>query len=160
MERVVYDRMAELDERHWWYRARRQILAALIRRKLKLAPGARILEIGCGTGHNVLMLKEFGEVDAIEIDEAARTLATERLGKPGGSAPLPELTGGEDGGYDLVAILDVLEHVPEDQAAMESIARKLRDSRNRGRPSALVGEPALCAAARPAFGGAFAVAGP
>ena len=126
MERVVYDRMAELDERHWWYRARRQILAALIRRKLKLAPGARILEIGCGTGHNVLMLKEFGEVDAIEIDEAARTLATERLGKPVGSAPLPELTGVEDGRYDLVAILDVLEHVPEDQAALESIARKLK----------------------------------
>ena len=26
MERIVYDRMAALDTRHWWYRARRDIL--------------------------------------------------------------------------------------------------------------------------------------
>ena len=67
MERIVYDRMAELDERHWWYRARREILADLIRRKIPLSPGARILEIGCGTGHNLMMLRRFGSVDGIEI---------------------------------------------------------------------------------------------
>ncbi len=126
MERVVYDRMAELDERHWWYRARRRILSDLIERRIKLPPEARILEIGCGTGHNVLMLKRFGEVDAIEIDEAAREIARERLGKEVGAAPLPELTGVQDARYDLVAILDVLEHVDADRQALVSIARKLK----------------------------------
>jgi SAM-dependent methyltransferase len=126
MERVVYDRMAELDGLHWWYRARREILAKLIERKVALPKKARILEIGCGTGHNVLMLKRFGEVDAIEIDSAARAVATERLGKAVGSAPLPELPGVADGAYDLVAILDVLEHVEADREALESIARKLK----------------------------------
>ncbi|HMC91582.1 MAG TPA: SAM-dependent methyltransferase, partial [Allosphingosinicella sp.] len=52
MERIVYDRMAELDSRHWWYVARRDILAELIRRKVPLPADPRILEIGCGTGHN------------------------------------------------------------------------------------------------------------
>jgi SAM-dependent methyltransferase len=126
MERVVYDRMAELDGLHWWYRARREILAALIVRKLRLPADAKILEIGCGTGHNVLMLKRFGEVDAIEIDPAARALASKRLGKAVGSAPLPELPGVEDGRYDMVAILDVLEHVEADREALMSIARKLK----------------------------------
>jgi SAM-dependent methyltransferase len=126
MERIVYDRMAQLDERHWWYRARRHILAELIRRKIALPADARILEIGCGTGHNLEMLQRFGRADGIEIDPAARALAEQRLGRPIGSAPLPALTGVEDGAYDLVAILDVLEHVEEDQAALESIARKLR----------------------------------
>jgi SAM-dependent methyltransferase len=126
MERVVYDRMAELDERHWWYRARRDILADLIARKIRLADGAHILEIGCGTGHNLEMLQRFGRADGIEIDPAARTLAEQRLGRPIGSAPLPELTGVEDGAYDLVALLDVLEHVEEDEAALASIARKLK----------------------------------
>lgn len=126
MERVVYDRMAELDELHWWYRARRDILASLIERRIGLPGDARILEIGCGTGHNVMMLKRFGEVDAIEIDEAARTIASERLGKPVGSAPLPELTGIADGAYDMIAILDVLEHVEADRNALESMARKLK----------------------------------
>ncbi len=50
MERVVYEQMAELDERHWWYRARREVLAALIRRRVGPPRHAKILEIGCGTG--------------------------------------------------------------------------------------------------------------
>jgi SAM-dependent methyltransferase len=126
MDRRVYDRMAELDERHWWYRARRGILADLIRRKIALPPEARILEIGCGTGHNLEMLQGFGRADGIEIDPAARAMAEQRLGRPIGSAPLPGLSGVEDGAYDMVAILDVLEHVEEDRAALESIARKLK----------------------------------
>ena len=126
MDRRVYDRMAELDERHWWYRARRGILTDLIRRKIALPADARILEIGCGTGHNLEMLQGFGRADGIEIDPAARAVAERRLGRPIGSAPLPELTGVEDGAYDMVALLDVLEHVEEDQAALVSIARKLK----------------------------------
>jgi SAM-dependent methyltransferase len=126
MERIVYDRMAELDSRHWWYRARREILAGLIRRRIRLPENPRILEIGCGTGHNLVMLKRFGRVDAVEIDPAARAIASGRLGHAVMDAPLPALTGVEDRAYDLVAILDVLEHVEADREALESIARKLR----------------------------------
>ena len=126
MERIVYDRMAELDDRHWSYRARRAILATLIARRLRLPANPRILEIGCGTGHNLEMLQRFGTADGIEIDPAARALAAERLGRPIGDAPLPALNGVEDGAYDLVAILDVLEHVEADKEALESIARKLK----------------------------------
>ena len=68
MERVVYDTMAKLDDRHWWYRARREVLAAIIRRLAEPAKGAQLLEIGCGTGHNLAMLGEFGHVDALELD--------------------------------------------------------------------------------------------
>jgi SAM-dependent methyltransferase len=126
MERIVYDRMAELDSRHWWYRARREILAELIRRRIPLPDDPRILEIGCGTGHNLVMLKRFGRVDAVEIDAAARAIASARLGHAVMEAPLPALTGVEDRAYDLVAILDVLEHVEEDCEALASIARKLK----------------------------------
>ena len=59
MERVVYRQMAELDQRHWWYRARREVLADLIRREAMPPPDAHILEIGCGTGHNLEMLAGF-----------------------------------------------------------------------------------------------------
>ena len=126
MERVVYDRMAEHDTSHWWYRARREILADYLARWGDLPKDARILEIGCGTGHNLPMLGRFGEVDAIEIDETARGFASERLGKPVGSAPLPELSGVERGAYDLVAVLDVVEHVEDDVAALEAMAKCLK----------------------------------
>lgn len=126
MDRVVYDRMAAHDTTHWWYRARREILSDYLERWGNIPSGARILEIGCGTGHNLPMLAQFGDVDAIEIDETARTFASERLGKPVGSSPLPELTGVAPGSYDLVAVLDVVEHVEDDVAALKAMATALK----------------------------------
>ena len=126
MERVVYRQMAELDQRHWWYRARRKVLADLIRREAMPPAGANVLEIGCGTGHNLPMLGQFGKIDAVELDEEARAIAEERLGRSVMSAPLPELAGVPDRHYHLIAALDVIEHIDDDAAALATIAAKLR----------------------------------
>jgi len=126
MERVVYQQMAELDERHWWYCARRKVLADLIRREVKPPAHARILEIGCGTGHNLAMLGEFGEVDGLELDEEARAISEKRLGRKVMSAPLPELAGVPLRHYDLVGAFDVIEHIDDDAAALASIASRLK----------------------------------
>ena len=121
MDRVVYDRMAAHDSTHWWYRARRDILQDYLVHFGDLPRDARILEIGCGTGHNLPMLARFGEVDAIEIDPAARAIAGERLGKRVGAAPLPALPGVPRGHYDLIAVLDVVEHIEDDVAALKAM---------------------------------------
>jgi len=126
MERVVYRQMAELDQRHWWYRARRRVLADLIRREVRPPANARILELGCGTGHNLPMLGEFGELDALELDEEARSIAEQRLGRTVMSSPLPELAGVPDRHYDLIAALDVIEHIDDDAGALDAIAAKLK----------------------------------
>jgi SAM-dependent methyltransferase len=126
MERIVYEQMAELDQRHWWYRARREVLAALIRREAQPPANARVLEIGCGTGHNLAMLGEFGSVDALELDDEARAVAEQRLGKSVMSAPLPELAGVPERHYDLIGAFDVIEHIDDDQAALASIAARLK----------------------------------
>jgi SAM-dependent methyltransferase len=126
VDRAVFDRMAEQDQIHWWYVARRKILAALIAREADLPDDARILEIGCGTGHNFEMLKGFGRLDALEVDEGARALARTRLGHEVGDAPLPGLPGVPDGAYDLIALLDVLEHVDNRAESLRSIAAKLK----------------------------------
>lgn len=126
MDRIVYDRMAAHDSTHWWYRARRDILADYLTRYGGLQDEARILEIGCGTGHNLPMLAKFGHVEAIEIDPAARAIASERLGRPVGDAPLPALPGVERGAYDLVAVLDVVEHIADDVAALAAMRTLLK----------------------------------
>ena len=126
MERVVYQQMAELDDRHWWYRARRRILAELIRREAQLPSNARILEIGCGTGHNLAMLGQFGHVDGLELDDEARALSEKRLGRKVMRSPLPGLSEVPDAGYDLIGAFDVIEHIDDDDDALAAIATKLR----------------------------------
>ena len=126
MERVVFDRMAELDQDHWWFLARRRILEALIKRVVRPPQKAKVLEVGCGTGHNLAMLGKFGKVEASELDRCARALASKRLGRKVKEAKLPDLTMFERNGYDLIALLDVLEHVPDDLASLRAIHMRLK----------------------------------
>lgn len=126
MERVLYEQMAELDQVHWWYVARRKVLEKLIERRAPVPAEARILEVGCGTGHNLEMLERFGTVDAIEVDSEARRMAEQRLGRKISSARLPQLRGIERGAYDLVAALDVVEHIDDDRATIATLAQCLK----------------------------------
>jgi SAM-dependent methyltransferase len=126
MERAVFDRMAELDQDHWWFRARRRILKRLIERVVRPPQKARVLEVGCGTGHNLAMLGRFGKLEACELDRCARALAAKRLGHRVKNAKLPDLSMFERNAYDLIALLDVLEHVPDDIASLRAIHRRLK----------------------------------
>jgi len=125
MERRVYERMAEIDRDHWWFVGRRKILTALIERFRPKAGPLRILEVGCGTGSNIAMLQQFGSVDAVEPDDRARAFAAKRTGIAIKGGYLPEVPL-EDSYYDLIVLLDVLEHIPDDRAALIALRPKLR----------------------------------
>lgn len=125
MERHTYDRMRALEQTHWWYAARRQILAGEIAR-LPLPADARIVEVGCGAGGNLELLSGFGRVQAVEPDPDSRAYAQARSGLTiqGGLLPdgLPDL--GEL--FDLVAAFDVVEHVDDDAGAIAALAGQLK----------------------------------
>ena len=53
-------------------------------------------------------------------------MAEKRLGRTVLSSPLPALEGVPDDTYDMVAALDVVEHIPDDKAALEGISRVLK----------------------------------
>jgi len=125
MDRAAYDRMAEIDRDHWWFVARRRIVTALIERHRPKAGPLRILEVGCGTGSNIAMLQGFGTVDAIEPDDGARALAEARSGLSIKGGYLPDGVMLHDGAYDLIVLLDVLEHIPADRAALATLKAKL-----------------------------------
>jgi SAM-dependent methyltransferase len=106
--------------------------------RLGLAPGDRLLDLGCGAGrHAFEALRRGARVVAFDYDEAelkdvaAMAAAMDQAGDippPGGRAttlgdatrlPFP------DGSFDRIIAAEVLEHIPDDEAAVRELARVL-----------------------------------
>lgn len=74
------------------------------------------------------MLSTFGDVDAVEHDAGARTIAAQRSGLEVLPCTLPHDLPVSDYTYDLIALLDVLEHIDDDQATLTSLREKLANA--------------------------------
>ena len=123
MEIEAYQLMASHEALHWWFVGRRAIIDGLLDR-LPLDAEARILEAGCGTGGNLYLLQGRGRVSAFEPHPAGIDIARSR--NPGVEildGELPDRLPFADGTFDLVVVLDVLEHVEQDNAALQSLIR-------------------------------------
>jgi SAM-dependent methyltransferase len=114
------------DRRHWWFRGRRAVLRAVLGRLLPVRP-ARLLELGCGSGNMLEMLSEFGEAVGVEANPllvgAARAAGLDaRRGTLPGDQPVPRQWA------DAVLMLDVLEHLDDEAAALATAGRALAPS--------------------------------
>jgi SAM-dependent methyltransferase len=127
MDPLVYQRMASHEDVHWWFVARRMVISRLIDRFVKHDRNLKILEVGCGTGGNLGMLKRFGTVTATECDETARGIASRKHDIEIRDARLPDLGGLPENKFDLVLLLDVLEHVEDDLGALKGLASRHSD---------------------------------
>lgn len=125
MDRAVFDRMAAQEEVHWWFAARREILSTVIDRLVDPAPGARVLEAGCGTGGNLGMLEAFGQVRAFELDADARATAEAKSGLAVQEGALPDAVPFEVETFDLIGLFDVLEHVEDDEGSLATLRSRL-----------------------------------
>jgi cyclopropane-fatty-acyl-phospholipid synthase len=95
----------------------------LVARKLALAPGMRVLDVGCGWGTFAMhAAAQYGvSVVGVTVSRAQATLARKRVGEAGLS-DLVEIRAQDyrdvaDGPYDAVASIGMAEHVGADQLA-------------------------------------------
>lgn len=127
MDTKLYDAHAQLDDEHWWFVGRRAVVREALQRHLRPVLGTRrILDAGCGTGGNLSMLREFGEVTGLELEQKAVEAARARAG---GSARvlqggIPEgLPPGET--FDVITLFDVLEHLDDPIGAVSALRERL-----------------------------------
>ncbi|MBS3758926.1 MAG: class I SAM-dependent methyltransferase [Desulfobacterales bacterium] len=106
---------------------------------LRISPGDRILDMGCGSGRHACRVNEFEKVTVIGVDASfddvrearGRLMYHEAIGAHGGGSwgcavgnilalPFPEAS------FDLVICAEVMEHIPDDARAAEQVMRVLK----------------------------------
>jgi len=111
----------QAEDRHWWYRGRRQVLEQVIA-ALALPRQARILDAGCGSGRNMIELARRGTVTGVELSDTSVGLARARHAGDVISGSVLQMPFAS-ASFDLAVCLDVLEHLEDDGAALRELRR-------------------------------------
>jgi SAM-dependent methyltransferase len=130
MQQHTYAIMRRVEESHWWFVGRRQIIRSFLERLFRDVKASEhstvnILDVGCGTGANLEMLSEFGVAEGVDVSTEALSFCQARglqNVKLGAAEALPY----EDDSFDLVTGLDVVEHLDDDLAGLKEMRRILR----------------------------------
>jgi len=125
------DVASKYDE--WYQRAEGKYADALeeelFQRLVQPQWGQSLLEVGCGTGHNLEFFMELGlDVTGIDPSEPMLRIAARRLGS-GVRLSLGEASelGFDDNSFDIVALITLLEFIPDPAGAIIEAARVARE---------------------------------
>jgi 2-polyprenyl-3-methyl-5-hydroxy-6-metoxy-1,4-benzoquinol methylase len=126
METFMYRDFDRLEDQHWWFAGRRQVVAAFLETRLGASRGLKILDVGCGTGGMLPMLARWGQVSAFDpVDEAVQAaMARAPAGARVWKGEIPDAVPA-DHSFDLVTAFDVLEHLDDPVGAVARIKAAL-----------------------------------
>ena len=115
LEEAYAAQYARLYASHWWWRAREEVVVAEVERILGSGERSRaaILDVGCGDGLIFPRLAPLGDVEGVEPD---RRLVTGQADGPIHVMPFESFDPGRS--YDVILMLDVLEHLPDPAGAL------------------------------------------
>lgn len=117
-----YKEYYELERSNWWFTARLEILKSGIAILFADRNDLKILNIGVATGATSVMLEQFGTVKSVEYDEVCYEFVKENLKIDIEQGTILDLQFAENT-FDLVCAFDVVEHVENDQLAVNEMIR-------------------------------------
>lgn len=125
MEKKEYKIISDVQEDHWWWLGRQNIIEDLIQKRIPTSNKLKIADVGCGYGANIPMLKKYGHVTGLDTSKDAIDSIKKRW--PSEVDALvwqsPENISRQ---FDLMVFADVLEHIPDDKATADWIFRHLK----------------------------------
>jgi ubiquinone/menaquinone biosynthesis C-methylase UbiE len=117
------------EERHFWFRGFRRFVAPLLAEAVKGVKEPRILDAGCGTGRNLVMLDAFGRPVGVDLNALGLSFAARKGRRTVARATVTDLPF-SDRSFDLVTSFDVLYALDDEQEerAFVEMARVLKPS--------------------------------
>jgi SAM-dependent methyltransferase len=127
-----FDVLTDMQQRHFWYRGRHRFLAAEVRRSLPIAQrtGCRVMDLGAGCGGWIAHVSRIGLFPGAELalgDSSLTALRGARLHTNANVScfQIDLLDLGFDARWDAMFLLDVIEHLDDDLAALQNAYRAL-----------------------------------
>lgn len=118
MEKYIFDEMAELETSHWWFCARRDIISQVLNKYIRDRNNLRILDVGCGTGSYLKLLKKFGQVLGLEPNKSMAEYC-QNQDSVIINCQIESYQSKQK--FDLVTVFDVLEHIADDQKVIKTL---------------------------------------
>lgn len=118
MRQDLYKDLYIQEEKHWWHISKRNVVAGMLGAILRNR-NLKILDIGCGAGKTMDMLSRFGTVWGLDINKKALSFCKKRGFQHLMLADAAD-TGFKDNFFDVVTMLDVLEHTDENTTLQET----------------------------------------
>lgn len=106
-----------LEQEHWWYQARREIVATVID-SIVVTNNPSIVSVGCGNGTELQFLQSKGRVIGLDIDAQVVAHCKEK-GFEVIQADLLNNSLTEQ--FDVVIAMDIVEHIKDDKKAIQAL---------------------------------------
>jgi SAM-dependent methyltransferase len=109
------------EDKHWWFAGRTWSLLNMLDRIIAPDDHKRVLDVGCGAGNMIHHLTRYGQVIGVDNNPKPLAIAQQRGYdvRQGGAEALPV----DGDAFDLVALLDTLEHCQDDMAVLRECRR-------------------------------------